>query len=175
MLTYSCTWWMWKKELVLSCFVTKEDLLFSLYTQTRLCKTTSSFVRGSLLQRACIYFLVSDLFLLALSGNACLWMVRRPPAGAGERNGGKRPEGFPHLQTLPDQVGSKPCMCANESSVQIKAGRGNLLKWMLKRLSSPSLPPHFGTGWSRDGSLWSGQRRGHWAQTENQLWQTRLE
>lgn len=61
-----------KKELVLSCFVTKEDLLFSQYIQTRLGKTASSFVRGSLLKQACIYFLVSDLLLLALSGNVCL-------------------------------------------------------------------------------------------------------
>lgn len=42
-------------------------------------------------------------------------------------------------------------------------------------LKSPPFPPlHFVTGWSRDGSLWSGQRCDHWAQTENLLRQTCL-
>lgn len=67
-------------------------------------------VRGSLFNPG-VCVPASDLFLLALPGNARLRVVRRPPAGPGERNGWERHGRFPHLQTLPDQVGSESRTC----------------------------------------------------------------
>lgn len=54
-------------------------------------------------------------------------MVCRPPAGAGERDGGEGHGGFPHLQAVSDQVGRQPCMCVcvcvNQTKVQVNRVR----------------------------------------------------
>lgn len=75
------------------------------------CSVLYNCVRRSLLKTLTHkYFLVADLFLLAVSWNACLRVVRRSPAGAWEGDGGERHGGFSHLQTLPHWLGSESCM-----------------------------------------------------------------
>lgn len=59
--------------------------------------------------RPLLCFLVADLLLLAVPGNARLRVVRRPAAGAGEGNGGERNGRLPDLQPLSDQMGPESC------------------------------------------------------------------